>query len=136
MMSRLDKWKARSALTIKSALNLSLRAMRAVIFFRPQPPRNPSRIVVHLIGNVGDVVVAIPALIALRQRYPESRIVLFTSAGESAKNLAGARELLEGSWFLDGVEVYATEEIRSWRGALGLLGRVRKLEPELFVSLP
>jgi ADP-heptose:LPS heptosyltransferase len=136
MISRLDRGKARLALRIKGALNLFLRLTSGLLFQRARPPRNPARIVVHLIGNVGDIVVAIPALMALRERYPDSRLTLFTSAGERAKNLVGAKELLSGAWFLDGMEVYATEEIRSRRGALALLKRLRKLEPELFVSLP
>ena len=136
MISRLDRGKARLALKIKSALNLFLRLTGVLLFLRARPPRNPARIVVHLIGNVGDIIVAIPALMALRERYPNSRLTLFTSAGERAKNLVGAKELLSGAWFLDGMEVYATEEIRSRRGAIALLKRFRKLGPELFVSLP
>ena len=135
-LSRTEIFKARFALAIRSALNLSLRAARNLIFLRRRPPLNPQRIVAHLIGNIGDIVVAIPALVALRERYPESRLILFTSAGERDKRLAGAKELLEGASFLDGVETYATEEIRSPRSALRLLRRLRRLEPELFVSLP
>src|SRR5438067_13800437 len=99
MMSLLDKWKARSALTIKCAPNLPLHAIRAVVFLRLQPPREPARSVVHLIGNVGDIVVATPSLIALRERYPTSRLVLITSAGERKKKLVGAEDLLARVWF-------------------------------------
>jgi ADP-heptose:LPS heptosyltransferase len=135
-LSRTEIFKARFALTIRRALNVCLRAARNLVFLRSQPPRHPKCIVAHLIGNIGDIVVAIPALVALRERYPESRLILFTSAGERDKRLAGAKELLEGASFLDGVETYATEEIRRPRSALQLLRRLRALEPELFVSLP
>jgi ADP-heptose:LPS heptosyltransferase len=129
-------FKARFALAVKRALNFCLRLLRNVLFLRLTPPRAPRCVVAHLIGNIGDIVVAIPALIALRERYPESRLILFTSAGTRGKNLAGARELLASASFLDGVEGYATEEIRSPRSALGLLRRLRQLQPDLFVSLP
>ncbi|HEV7842125.1 MAG TPA: hypothetical protein VGO69_00435, partial [Pyrinomonadaceae bacterium] len=135
-LSKGEILKARFALAIRRTLNLCLRGARNLIFLRRTPPPNPQCVVAHLIGNIGDIVVAIPALIALRERYPESRLVLFTSAGERGKGLAGARELLEGASFLDGVEVYATEEIRHPRSALNLLRRLRLLRPELFVSLP
>lgn len=135
-LSKTVIFKARFALAIRSALNVCLRLTRNLVFLRSRPPRNPKCIVAHLIGNIGDVVVAIPALIALRERYPESRLILFTSAGERDKRLAGAKELLEGASFLDDVEVYATEEIRQPRSAVGLLRRLRSLQPELFVSLP
>jgi heptosyltransferase-2 len=135
-LGRTEIIKARFALGVRRALNLCLRAGRNVLFLRRSPPRDPRCIVAHLIGNIGDIVVAIPALVALRERYPESRLILFTSAGERGKGLAGAKELLEGASFLDRVEVYATEEIRNPRSALGLLRRLRSLRPELFVSLP
>jgi ADP-heptose:LPS heptosyltransferase len=135
-LSKREIFKARFALAIRRALNLCLRGARNLIFLRRTPPPNPRCIVAHLIGNIGDIVVAIPALVALRERYPESRLVLFTSAGESGKRLAGAKELLEGASFLDHVEVYATEEIRNPRRALGLLRRLRSFRPDLFVSLP
>ncbi|HEX8493358.1 MAG TPA: glycosyltransferase family 9 protein [Pyrinomonadaceae bacterium] len=135
-LGKREIFKARFALAVRRALNLCLRGARNLIFLRRTPPPEPKCIVAHLIGNIGDIVVAIPALVALRERYPESRLVLFTSAGESGKRLAGAKELLEGASFLDQVEVYATEEIRNLRGALGLLRRLRLLRPDVFVSLP
>lgn len=135
-LGKREIFKARFALAIRRALNVCLRGVRNLIFLRRTPPREPRCIVAHLIGNIGDIVVAIPALVALRERYPESRLILFTSAGESGKRLAGAKELLEGASFLDGIEVYATEEIRTPRGALGLLRRLRLLRPDVFVSLP
>lgn len=135
-LSKRECFKARFALAIQRALNVCLRGARNLIFLRRTPAPNPKCIVAHLIGNIGDIVVAIPALVALRERYTESRLVLFTSAGESGKRLAGAKELLEGASFLDRVEVYATEEIRNPRGALNLLRRLRLLRPDIFVSLP
>jgi ADP-heptose:LPS heptosyltransferase len=135
-VSVMERCKARFALALKAALNFWLRVFRDLLFLRRQAPRDPERIVVHLIGNVGDIVVAIPALVALRERYPESRLILFTSAGERERNLVGAKELLDGASVLDGIEVYATEEIRRPGDGLALLRRLRRLEPELFVSLP
>jgi ADP-heptose:LPS heptosyltransferase len=135
-LSKTGIFKARFALQVRRALNLCLRAGRNLIFLRRKPTNNPRCIVAHLIGNIGDIVVAIPSLVALRQRYPESRLILFTSAGERGKGLAGAKELLEGASFLDGVEVYATEEIRHPKSALGLLRGLRQYKPDLFVSLP
>jgi ADP-heptose:LPS heptosyltransferase len=135
-LSRAGIFKARFAIRIRSALNVCLRAGRNLLFLRRKAPQNPRCIVAHLIGNIGDIVVAIPSLVALRNRYPESRLILFTSAGERGKGLAGAKELLEGASFLDGVEVYATEEIRHPQSALGLLRSLSRYQPDLFVSLP
>jgi ADP-heptose:LPS heptosyltransferase len=135
-LSRAGIFKARFALAVRRALNLGFRLLRNMLFLRRTPPRAPRCVVAHLIGNIGDIVVAIPALMALRERYPESRLILFTSAGTRGRGLAGARELLAGASFLDGVEVYATEDIKRPRSALLLLRRLRGLRPDLFVSLP
>jgi ADP-heptose:LPS heptosyltransferase len=78
----------------------------------------------------------VPALIALRARYPESRIVLFTSAGGRESGYAGARDLLEDAPFLDEIEYYVIEEVRHPKGLLKLLRCFRRMRPDLFVSLP
>ncbi|MBD0370049.1 MAG: glycosyltransferase family 9 protein [Pyrinomonadaceae bacterium] len=136
MISRIDRGKAQFALAVKGSLNSCLRLTRDLLFLRLCPPCNPERIAVHLIGTVGDIVVSVPALMALRERYPESRIVLFTSAGGLESGHAGARDLLEGAPFLDGIEYYVTEELRHTKGLLNLLRRFRRMRPDLVVSLP
>ncbi len=135
-LSKTGVMKARFAFAIRRAINLCLRGLRNLVFLRLTAPRNPKCVVAHLIGHIGDIVVAIPALVALRERYPESRLILLTSAGHSQQGLAGARELLEGVSFLDELEVYGTEEIKHPKSAWALLKRLRAARPDLFVSLP
>lgn len=135
-LSKTGVAKARFAFAVQRAINLCLRWLRNLVFLRRTPPPDPECIVAHLIGHIGDIVVAIPALVALRERYPESRLILFTSAGHSKQGLAGARELLEGVSFLDELEVYGTEEIKHPKSAWALLKRLRAARPDIFVSLP
>src|SRR3954470_22301875 len=59
--------------------------------FRGVHGRTPVRILIHLVGNVGDLAVATPALIAIRSHYPAARIALLTSTGSTS--LPGAAEL-------------------------------------------
>lgn len=135
-LTRKEIFKARFAFGVRRALNLCLWVARNLVFLRRQPPREPQCIVAHLIGHIGDIVVAVPALVALRERYPGCRLVLLTSAGHSKLGLAGARELLEGASFLNALEVYGTEEIKHPKSAWRLLKRLRAYRPDLFVSLP
>ena len=50
----------------------------------PFAPREPRRIVLYRTARIGDFVVTIPALVALRSRYPEAEIVLLTTTSTSA----------------------------------------------------
>jgi heptosyltransferase-1 len=135
-ISSVDRARASFAITSKRFLNACLHVLRALLFLGTRPPANTQRIIVHLIGNVGDIVVAIPALIALRERYPDSQLVLFTSAGHRDRNLVGAFDLLDGAGFLDRIETYTLEDIADVKGMLGLLRRFKSFQPDLIVSLP
>ena len=85
-------------------------------------------------ATFGDIVVAIPTLVAVRDRFPGARITLLTSRG--AGHLPGARDLLRGARCVDAIEEYPIAETRSARGLLRLVRTVRSLDPDLFVMLP
>jgi hypothetical protein len=64
-----------------------------------QPSENAiRRIVVYRIGNIGDILVTLPTLSAIRKRFPGAYIALLTSPGE--KGAPGAEQILPlGKWF-------------------------------------
>jgi ADP-heptose:LPS heptosyltransferase len=86
------------------------------------------------VGNIGDIVVAIPTLVALRERFPRAHITLLTCRG--AAHLPGARDVLRGARCVDAIEDYALGDIRTARGLLRLVAAVRSLRADLFVLLP
>ena len=126
--------RAHTAFVARDVADAALRAARFALFLRDKPPRNPRGIIVHLVGNIGDIVVAIPTLVALRERYPHARITLLTCRG--ADHLPGARDVLSGARWVDNIEEYALRDVRSAHGLFRLLGTVRSLRPDLFVLLP
>jgi ADP-heptose:LPS heptosyltransferase len=125
--------RARAALFARKLSNATLRGSRNVLFWRRCPPSHPRSIAIHLVGNIGDIVVAIPSLVAIRKRYPRARITLLTSRGDD--HLPGAGDILRGAHCVDAIEEYSTAGIRSTGGLVSLLRTVRRLMPELFVML-
>ncbi len=102
-------------------------------------PRQPwenaiRRIVVYRIGNIGDILVTLPALNAIRKRFPDAHIALLTSPGK--KGAPGAEQILPlGKWF-DELLVYFSSDVQSRKGRLQLLRRLREGKFDLFIQLP
>ena len=109
---------------------------RALFMNMPrQTWENPiRRIVVYRIGNIGDILVTLPALNAIRKRFSDAHITLLTSPGK--KGAPGAQQILPlGKWF-DELFVYFSSNVQTWNGRLQLLRRVREGKFDLFIQLP
>jgi ADP-heptose:LPS heptosyltransferase len=126
--------RARAGFLARDATNAALRTFQSTLFPFAQTPSDPRSVVVHLVGNIGDIVVATPALIALRKRFPAARLTLVTSAGR--RGLIGAVDVLGGASFLDEIIEYPLDETRSLDGLVRLLRQARSLHPDLIVMLP
>src|SRR5258708_54072 len=92
------------------------------------------RILVYRIGNIGDILVTLPTLSAIRKKFPDAHIALLTSPGQPGA--PGAEHILPmGEWY-DELLVYFTPDVRSWQGRAGLLRRLREGKFDLFIELP
>ena len=92
------------------------------------------RIVVYRIGNIGDILVTLPGLNAIRKRFPGAHIALLTSPGK--KGAPGAEQILPlGKWF-DELFVYFSSDVQSWNGRWQLLRQLREGKFDLFIQLP
>lgn len=126
-----DVAKAQLASLLLRTCNAGLVLGRDLLFLWRRPPERPRTVVVHLVGNMGDITVALPALRALRDRYPDSRLVLVTSPGPSGR--PGARDLLEGAPWIDEIVDYSLEELRASGGIRKMLATFRRLRPDVLV---
>lgn len=129
--------KALPIVGILRVANIILRVV-ARVFFGVLPWRKnwqPKRILVHRYGNVGDVVVAVPALAALRLRFPNAYIVLLTSPGSEKWNLPGAKEILAHSDVVDEIWCYYLEDIHESKRRRRLIERIRRGRFDLLVAL-
>ena len=91
------------------------------------------RILIHRLGSIGDFVVALPALHAIRRAFPGADIRLLTSR-PADRRVASARSVLEGAGLLDDDIAY-TVGTRSPRDLLAIRRDIRAFAPELVVYL-
>lgn len=91
------------------------------------------RILIYRIGNLGDTVCAMPAMVAVRRHFPDAWIGLLTN-----KELAGnpeAEKILEGNDFLNEIITYHPERIRGLKYLCTILKRLHSLKIDLLVYL-
>ncbi len=124
----------RIAAWTQRAADRSLRVLRRCLFPLGRPPTDPRRVLVHLVGNVGDVVVAAPMLQALGRRYPDAGIELLTSAGRGAN--PGAAEVLRGFDHLQTIRHYDVDRVKRPKDLWRLVRELRKARPDLVVLCP
>lgn len=113
-------------------LNGILSALEYVLFFRKS--KNPKNIVIYKLGNIGDVVCAMPAIYAIKENYPKSRITLLTSPGRMGA--VGAKDFLDGVSYLDEIKSYHSEDISGFSKILTLVRTLKKENYDLFIQLP
>jgi len=126
---------ATMAKAVRRMTNLLLGLEQATLFaqLRSGWPADPRRILVHRAGNIGDTVVAVPALLAIRQSYPSAEITLLTSPG--ADDSPSAVDVLEGTGIIDRYVTYYPLRLRSRRQRLSFATQLKAHSFDLFVSL-
>ncbi|MGD0697449.1 MAG: glycosyltransferase family 9 protein [Terriglobia bacterium] len=132
-LSALHRTQARVVRLLYSLVNAGLAITRRCMWPRSRP-RSARNVCIYRIGNIGDILCALPAMMAVRQTYPEARLTLLTSPGKSS--LPGARELLEGAPWLDELLLYLNVDIATFHGRLVLLKELRQRSFDVWIELP
>ena len=104
------------------------------LFWPRKRPANAKTVCIYRIGNIGDIICALPAMHAIRQAYPGSRLILLTSPGK--RGMPGAKELLEGASWLDKIIVYYSDEIDTYRKQMAFIGSLRSESIDVCFELP
>jgi len=97
-------------------------------------PGEPSRILVYRIGNLGDTVVALPAIEAVRRRFPQARMTLLTERHPNSRFVV-ASDVLPPGLFDDCVTYHSSDGRTDPRNLLALLPRLWRLRFDLLVYL-
>lgn len=131
----LPRLQARCAALACRFANRALLALRWCLW-PGQRPCVAERVCVVRHFTIGDIAVAIPAMIAIRRVYPQARLVLVTSpTGVRNIGTEGWR-LLEGASWLDEIVVLGTQELRTFRGLMGIVRALRRHRFNLWIELP
>jgi ADP-heptose:LPS heptosyltransferase len=113
--------------------NTFLRGLRIILWPR-RKPSDPERICIYRIGFIGDTVVALPAMHAIRTAYPRAHLTLLTSPVDG--KFPGANELLSNSDLFDEVCVYLRSEVRGFRNRVAFLRSIRRHDFDMWIELP
>jgi asparagine synthase (glutamine-hydrolysing) len=94
----------------------------------PLPPKlvGSQPILLYRIGQLGDTLVSLPGIQALRKQYPNRKIVLLTNHHPERGALVSAWDVIGPTGLLDGVIHYPVVSGR-WRNFLTYLRLVRKI---------
>ena len=113
-------------------LNLILSIVSKVLWLRTI--KEPKNILIYKLGNIGDVVCAMPAMKAIKERFPNSRVTLLTSPG--IRGAIGAKNFLDGAPYLDEIRTYYTDDISSISKIYSMIRTLRGEKYDLFIQLP
>jgi ADP-heptose:LPS heptosyltransferase len=133
MMLTVQKLQAATASALYVLANALLGLVRCCLWPRRRPAQ-ACRVCVYRIGNLGDILCALPAMDAIRRAYPGARVTLVTSPGEAG--MPGARELLAGAPWLDELFVYHSEDIQTLAQRLRLIRQLQRKEFDVWIELP
>jgi len=92
-------------------------------------------VLIFSIGSLGDTLVALPAYHLIRERYPDSRIVVLTNSPvDGGVKAASSYQILLGSGLVDDYLEYPHGS-RDFRALAAVAGKIRKLRPAQGVYL-
>lgn len=97
-------------------------------------PKVAERICVFRIGNIGDIVCALPAMRCIRNAYPNAELTLLTSPGP--RGMAGAAEVIQGATWIDHLWIYNSEDIDTHAKRMKFLAETRKRRFDIWIDLP
>jgi ADP-heptose:LPS heptosyltransferase len=123
--------RARIAETLRRTANACVRATERLLFRRGTA--EPKRVGVWRVGMIGDTLVALPALAAVRAAHPNAELVLFTSPGPAGA--PGAAELLAHSSLVDRVVRWTREDLAQG-GLRELCRRLREAPVDRLYLVP
>lgn len=106
----------------------------AVLLWPAARPRDARRVCIYRIGNIGDIVCALPAMRAVRLAYPHAHLTLLSSPGPQSS--LGALELKAGLPWIDELIVYYSKDIETLPKRWSLLRELRARRFDVWIELP
>ena len=110
-----------------------LQAINRILFIR-KSTKDPRNILIFRTGNLGDTFCAIPAMKAVKKRFPHSRLIYMTAKQKS--NHPHPIEVLKGIIEFDEVVIYEPASLKSLRYLSQLIRQLntKKLDMVIYLS--
>jgi ADP-heptose:LPS heptosyltransferase len=121
------------ARSFATSINAVLRAVAWLLWPR-RPPDAPERVCIYRVGTIGDIVCALPAIYAIRNRWPHASLTFLNSPGP--RGAPEMRDLLEGLGWFDEIVTYHNEDLRGARGIWNFIGELRRRRFDAWIELP
>ncbi len=134
MKDFMDKFKIKYVLLLYKLANFSLVCFRTLVFLRLKPPKKVKSILIFRVGNIGDIICALPALNIIRKNFPDAELTFLSSPGD--RSLGGALELVDSIRAADKILIYSDKDIDDLKKIFTIFRILRKKKCELFIELP
>lgn len=112
--------------------NIILTILKISLFGKSFPA-NPKNILILRTGNLGDTICAIPAMKAVKKRFPSSRFIFMTAA--ETGNLPHTVEVLKGLIEFNEIFIYDPATLRNLRYFSKVASQLRSKKLDLVVYL-
>lgn len=132
-MQLIHRLQAGTAAGLRRLANSILALVRGCLWARSKP-QLVQNLCIYRVGNLGDILCALPAINMVRQAFPQARLTLVTSPGK--KGMPGAQELLGGAPWLDDLFVYYRDDIQTWRQRWNLAKQLRQKKFDVWIEFP
>lgn len=119
--------------TICRIENLIITIISKLLWHKVGINFEPKNILIHRVGKIGDIVCALPSIRAVRNRWPNSNIVLLTN--DSGTNDKSIKKLLLNLFWIDDIIFYQPSKLRQLRVLQSLVGVLRHKNIDFWLSL-
>lgn len=110
--------------------NFILTLLQSVLFCNKN--HDFKKICIYKIGNIGDMICAIPAMYKVRQTYPQASITLLTSGGGYANAVA----VLHDVKWLNEIVTYDVDRGHTLKSVELIFNKVKNAHYDLLINLP
>ena len=110
--------------------NIALRSLKRVLY--QQQSLEYKNILIYRIGNIGDILCSVPAMKAVRKKYPNARITLLSNAGGATS----AASILKDVEWLDEIKMYDSKDFNSIRSIYAFSSSIKQEKYDFLVNLP
>ena len=126
------KYKTKAIKIVYILVNGIVRGLRSILWTQKRP-QEAKRVCVYKIGNIGDIVCALPAISAIREAYPNAHLTVVSSPGK--RGMPGAKEILKDANWVDDLYIYYKDQIDTFFKSWEMVNSFRERKFDVWIEL-